>query len=118
MIFPLVDFRRTPGGHLRITLTTSGREWFPEIEIIRDHRGIDAAFVELIEYQLANGWELVRPEEIGALTDSLILSADVRRDDHGDLVRVGRIDWNPDYAVNDEIEVLEERGWIQFAGTE
>ena len=92
MVVTFVDFRRTPGGHLRITLTTSGREWLSDIEIIRDHRGVDAAFVAWIEVQLANGGEPVRPEEIGALSDGLIHSADARRDDHGDLVRVGCID--------------------------
>jgi hypothetical protein len=114
----MVNFDKTMEGNLRIALTDEGRVALPEIESIRDRDGINAAFLSLIAPRLEHGWEAIRPEEIGALTDSLILGDDVERDDHGRLARVGRVYWNPDYAVRDEIEEIEQRGYVEYVGVE
>jgi hypothetical protein len=85
----LVEFTKMIGGNLRISLTEAGRERLPEVIEMRDEFGIDAAFLELIGFQLGNGWEEVKPEEVGALTASMILTDEADRDDLGILTRWG-----------------------------
>ena len=49
-------------------------------------------------------WDFILPEEIGALTSAPISSDDCERTDEGELVRVGRIFWFPNYMIIDPIE--------------
>lgn len=84
----------------------------------RDAHGIHAALCALLEDHLCNGWEMVPPEDIGALTADPILSDDVLRDEEGRLVEVGRVYWYPDYAVRDEIEELRRDLVLVFQGAE
>jgi len=59
----------------------------------------DNKLSEVIEWQLANGWSLVRPEDVGALTDAPILSEDIDTDDQGNVRSVGTVYWYPQYDV-------------------
>ena len=111
-----VDLRKTENGDLQILLNATGRRELELIEKVRERLGIDAALVELLEDHLCNGWELVRPEEIGALTSALLLSDEVDRDEVGEIRAVGRVYWNPDYAVCDEVEQLREKHAVLFRG--
>lgn len=61
---------------------------------------------DVLEYQLCNGWDRIAPEEIGALTDGPIISQDSQRDDHGNLVKCGRIYWHERYQIENPVEVL------------
>jgi hypothetical protein len=56
---------------------------------MRDQYGIDAAFLDLIAHQMGEGWEEIRPEEVGALTSSIIPTDNAVRDDLGVLTRCG-----------------------------
>ena len=38
--------------------------------------------------------------------------------DHGDVMKVGRVYWYPEYAVLDEIEELRHNGFVEFSGNE
>lgn len=111
-----VDLEKTGSGDLRILLNATGRTEFELIGEIREKLGIDAALVELLEDHLCNGWELLRPEEIGALTSALLFSDEVDRDDFGEVRAVGRVFWNPDYAVCDEVEQLRDKHVVVFQG--
>jgi hypothetical protein len=71
---------------------------------------------EVFEHQLCNGWEWIRPEEIGALTDAPILSNTVKRDEDGKLVNCDRVYWFPDYAVESPIRTLYNDGKVVFIG--
>ena len=68
---------------------------------------------------LRESWEFVRPEEVGALTDSPILAdcSDVDRDDNGTLVRFYRLAWFPDYAIRDPWRELANTGRVYFTLT-
>jgi hypothetical protein len=112
-----VEFKKV-NGDLEITLTDEGRAEFDDILAEQEKHGSMQALCELLEYQLCNGWDWVRPEEIGALTNAPILSEEVDRDDQGDLKSVGRVYWFPDYMVTDEIEELQKTGKIVFKGVE
>jgi len=111
-----VDLKKTEGGDLQIVLNPTGRIEFALIEELRERLGIDAALVELLEDHLCNGWEAVRPEEVGALTSALLLCDEVDRDEAGEIRDVGRVYWNPDYAVCDEIEELRDKHQVLFRG--
>lgn len=107
-----VNFTKTKSGNLRIKLTREGRA-----EIRDNPDRSDNAFFNLIEYQLGNGWETIAPEEIGALTDAIIISDECERDDHGDLIKCGRVYSNIDYyQVESDIDRLLRNGELIWKG--
>lgn len=59
--------------------------------------------------------EVIRPEDVGALTDSPIFATDAVRDDCGEIKRVGDVWWFPDYQVRNPAEILIETGRVAFA---
>jgi hypothetical protein len=111
-----VDLEKTPDGNLAIRLNRTGRRDFREIREHRNAFGINAALHILLEDHLCNGWEMVPPEDIGALTAAPILSDEVVRDDEGRLIAAGRVYWYPDYQVRDEIEELRAHLLLIFQG--
>ena len=111
-----VDLRKTAGGDLEILLNRNGRRHFSEIREQRDAFGINAALYALLEDHLCSGWEMVPPEDIGALTAAPILSDEISRDDHGNVTQAGRVYWYPDYAVRDEIQEIRENLLLCFQG--
>jgi len=111
-----VNLEKTDSGDLRIILNNNGRRVFAEIQGIRDRLGIDATLRVLLDDYFRRQWCEVRPEEIGALTSALIISDEAHRDDHGALLSVGHVYWNPRYQVDDEIEELRKAGAVLFRG--
>ncbi len=81
-----VDLQKTDDGNLRIALTESGWENFADIEEEQLAHGTLAALYALLEDHLCDGWEMVPPEDLGALTAAPILSDDIVRDDRGQIV--------------------------------
>jgi len=111
-----VDLRKTASGDLEILLNRNGHRHFSEIREQRDAFGINAALYALLEDHLCCGWEMVPPEDIGALTAAPILTDDISRDDEGRVTDVGRVFWYPDYAVRDEINEIRENLVLRFQG--
>jgi hypothetical protein len=113
-----VDLKKTHDGNLRIALTENGKAEFGTVVEERDRFGIHAALCTLLEDHLCTGWEMVPPEDIGALTAAPILSDEISRDDHGRVTAVGCVYWYPDYAVRDEIEEIQRDLVLVFQGAE
>ncbi len=111
-----VDLEKMADGNLRIVLTETGKVEFGTVVEERDRFGIHAALCTLLEDHLCTGWELVPPEDIGALTAAPILSDDILRDEEGSVVEIGRVFWYPDYAVRDEIEEIRRDLVLVFQG--
>ena len=108
-----VDFIKLPNGDLRIKLLRGHKRDIKDIQ--KSIPGIISQFLEVIEYQLCTGWEEIKPEEIGALTSSIILSDDVTRDDSTDeITDIGNVWWFPDYMIKDEVQELLDKGYIDF----
>ena len=109
-----VDFIETPNG-LKIKLNESG---YQELRNWRDDqgwlRGTLSIFHDLIEDHLCNGWEIIHPEEIGALTSAPILSKEGERDNNGKLLKIGKVYWFPAYEVVCEVEELLANGEVFF----
>lgn len=99
---------RVEKGRLRIVLEPDSKD---DVEALLDMPA-DQAFAELVEWHLGNGWELLNPAEIGAITESPILSREVERDENGNLVSVGKVYWYPEYEAKSELEELLKHGEI------
>jgi hypothetical protein len=125
----------TSGGNLVIRWTPGAYD--DSAEEIRERAGevgYDAAFWELLEEPLGNGWESIAPEDLGALTDAPILGYDVLRAedlpgfedtgtpgdgfDRGRAVVSGKIYWFPNYMVEDYLETLLTHGSVSFERAE
>lgn len=97
-------------NQLKIELIVSGQEIIDAISILKD----DISLIDIIEYQLCNGWDFIRPEEIGALTNAPILSNEVKRDDNGEITEIGKIYWFADYQMINEVESLLFNDFLIF----
>ena len=87
---------------------------FSPMELIDSRTPINDQFLEIIEFQLANGWTLLRPEEICALTDAPILTDSEYYDDLGAVAGAEKVWWYPNYAVSSEVEKLLADGCVLF----
>jgi len=113
-----VDLVKADDGNLHILLNRNGRRHFATIREERDAFGIHAALCTLLEDHLSNGWEMVPPEDIGALTAAPILSDEIGRDEDGRVTEARRVYWYPDYQIRDEIEELRAHLKLVFQGVE
>ena len=111
----LVEFSKR-GGNLVITLTPAGREVIAHAEADGQNIDSDVFMADLFEQPLCNGWEPVRPEEIAALTSAPIFTDEAERDDHGQLVKVGRVYWFPNYQIESPVQTLRDKGEVVFTG--
>lgn len=93
-------------NQLIIELTEEGKE---ELEnIIELNLSVQEALEILFESYTNNGYTWVEPEEIGALTNSPIISNDFEYiDDNSDLKFYYSVYWFPDYMIKNEIEELQ-----------
>lgn len=87
-------------------------------EIASQEIDADSRLSEVIEWQLANGWSLVQPEDVGALTDAPILSEEVETDEQGEVRGVGTVYWYPQYDVRDPVAQLLQDGYVEFVRAE
>ena len=106
------EFEKQANGNLRIVLLPAARADVEEIA--SQEMDADSRLAETIEWQLSNGWSLLRPEDIGALTEAPILSEEVDYDDQGNVDRVGTVYWYPQYDVFDPIGQLLTNGSVEF----
>jgi hypothetical protein len=99
---------------LRMTVTAEGKA---ELQArVDDGESIDAdqCLHDLLEDHTSNGWDWVRPEEIGALTDAPIISDNVERDDHGDITTVASVYAFMDYQVRSVASDLLNYGYADW----
>lgn len=95
---------------LIVRLTDEGREAVADFDQDSDERAIDyRLFADLFEdFRCNSDWEMLGPEQIGALTDcQIILSPEVVYDDDGDVVECETVYWHERYAIEDAIAALQ-----------
>ena len=112
-----VEFRKK-NVNLAITLTPAGRDFIAEAVAEGKNICSDAFMDDLFEHPLCNGWNRVKPEELAALTSSPIVTDDFQRDNHGKLVKVGRVYWFPNYQIESPVETLRDAGEVEFTGVD
>lgn len=101
-------------NRLSFVLHEAGRKY------INDYNFIDGNdfhnFYEIIEEHRCNSMlEDVRPEEVGALTDTMLLTLTAERDDWNNLVSIGDLYYFAEYQTDSIIETLLETGKVEFS---
>lgn len=74
----------------------------------------DTLFLEGLESYLCNGWDRILPEEVGALTDGILLSDDAVFDDSGELIECKSLYHNPYYMTQLELKEINRKGYVKF----
>ncbi len=95
-------FEIQPDGSLLIKLTNEGKRELGDLLEVKSKTD-EEIFLELIESALCNGYHIVQPEMIGALTSSLILSDDIIDDETPEDANVN-VWWFPMYAIKSYID--------------
>lgn len=107
----------TPNGHLQIGFSDPD-----DAEVVRQllerHGGDDVGFLsDLLD---STGWEpngqlyLVKPEEIGALTQAPIIADDLVLGEHCEVQAIGDVWWFPNYMVEHFGQTLLKHGSVTF----
>jgi len=128
---PFLAFVRGEGG-LYLMPTDEGIEEAKDM-LDNPHRDPERDLSEMLEYAMGNGWSMVHPKDIGALTDAPIISEDGFIGDDGCWYAYPeklRIEGEPDtgtkawvyahmnYAVEDPIETWAEGKLVFFVRSE
>lgn len=110
-----INFEELPDGSLKITLTDEGREELTERKENDNYMGIWSSLLE--ETQCNGSYGLVTPDEVGALTDSIIIVNNVDINDEGDFVEHEdtKYWWFPNYMVIDELQELLDNNEVIFS---
>src|SRR5688500_16695805 len=97
-------------GNLVITLTEEGKQWLNDYDKVSTD---EDCFIELIEDKLCNGYSLVNPEDIGALTSSLLIADGVldneTTEEEARNTNVWYYNW---YAVRSYLDDLKTQGYV------
>jgi hypothetical protein len=74
----------------------------------------DEVLQDLLEDHLSNGLDWIYPEDVGALTNSPIISDVAEYNDQGELISCDYLWWFPNYQVTDLIKELFKTGKLVF----
>jgi hypothetical protein len=110
-----MEYEILPNGNLKFTLTEDLRAEYAE-KRAEEFGAADCDIIEIFAEELCGNCDLdnIRPEDVGALTDSPIIAEGVEYDPGGTIGRVGNVWWFPNYQVTDPAEVLVETGEVIF----
>lgn len=80
-------------------------------------RGSVEAWVELLEYQLCNGWESFRDDTFALCSNPFVISDDISQDDQGNYAHIGRVFYYSPFMVRCPVEELIREGQITLSST-
>lgn len=104
-----VTWQELPNGDLKILAD-------PDMQACIKDRESGNDIFDYLEGMLGNGFDVIHPEEIAALTDAPIIGYDVERSDQGELLPSAgmKVWWYPEYQVRDPLDDLVEKGELVF----
>ncbi len=108
----LVNFIKQSNS-LRIERASKDDSDFKRYSSIHNYE-VNLPIEEIIEWQLYNGYNIIPPEKIGALTSGLIISDDVSFDEDGEIKDVEVCYWDSNYQVQDATEQILKYGYYEF----
>ena len=105
------NFKENPDGSLRIT-RAYGK--VSEMKAFLRRNQDDAAFLaQFYESELCNGYSLVNPADVGALTDAVMLS-DCIIDDDTPEIDGGKLWWHSNYQLQGLGDTIVKQGYINL----
>lgn len=108
------EFEQTNTG-LIIRLNDRGREELADLKELHKEKGPVAIWWDLNEGMFCNGYNDIRPELIGALTDAPIISdGTIDEETTKEEFENTKFWWFPNYMVQDEVEELLTKGEVFF----
>lgn len=107
-------YAQTPNGHLELVAEPDDKEMLADLFDRHGHNDNDF-LSQLFESTglTPNGHlYLVNPVDVGALTDSPIVSDEVLHNDEGQVSTVGNLWWFPNYAIRSLADKLVRDGRV------
>lgn len=109
----ITEFEILPDKNLRIVLLRGQKGTLRSI--MNEDVSWDERWELVIQDQIDSGWwNIVRPEEVDALTSAPLLSDDAVWNDYGELTQCKNLWYYDMYAILDPIEELLECGEVVF----
>ena len=108
-----IDYEFTPNGNLRITADSRDVTNLRSI-LSNEEQGWPAAKAHLVASVVGWGLSELRPEQVGALTESLIFGSNVVFGAGDTVVSLDDVFWYPNYEAVDPIDALAANGEVTF----
>jgi hypothetical protein len=113
MMEQFVEFIELGDGNLMMQISPEGIARMEEMK--EEGKGYQEIMSTLTEHECCNGYHNVLPEEIGALTDSLIFSDTIFDDETAPEDRESaKVWWFPEYELVNELDEFKEKGFVIY----
>lgn len=107
------ELEKLSDGNLKLKIVVDeweeGRDWGDLID--QPHYG---GLHELMEGYIGNGWSMADGDSLGHMTSAPMITDDMSVEDDGDVVVYGSLWWFPNYAVENPVATLRDRGEVIF----
>ena len=110
----MATFKQLENGDLELSIDNNDCEAIIEMREEKSMADGDI-FLDIFEKQFCNGYAMVLPENIGALTDGILISDTIIDEETTkEETDSAKIWHNPNYQIESEIDVLINYGKIIF----
>ena len=107
----ILTFKELKNGKLRISYLKGHKKELREYH--NEHGEIDTMMEETESYW-TNGWGVFTGDQLGQLTEAPIIAKESYFEEDSSHTLNGPAWWYPDYQVTDFIEVILDKGFIDF----
>lgn len=113
-MYNFLTFKVLKNGNLRISLDSGNKRNLKEL-LNNDKLGSDQKFVMATEQYWTNGWGVYNADQLGQMTECLVISESDDIDDDGNPSVYGKT-WtnNHNYQVINPLQEILEKGYVDF----
>lgn len=111
MLTPQLKFTVRKSGDLRISCKAHDKK---EIKEIDWKLGTPQALVELTESYWTNGWGVHTADQLNQMSECEVIAMDSSVEDDGSITLCGTCWYHPNYMVENIIDVIVEKGFIDL----